>query len=110
MKVFIDTGAFLSIADKSDISHELVTTEYQQAVGQKAVLYTSNYVIDETITLIGARVGHKEAASFIKGFNTALIKVLWITKADEKSAKDIFIRYNDKDFSFTDCISFALHC
>ncbi len=47
MKVFIDTGAFLAIADKSDMSHGVVTSIYQQVIEQRAVLYTSNYIIDE---------------------------------------------------------------
>ncbi|MEK6680744.1 MAG: hypothetical protein AABY79_02125 [Nitrospirota bacterium] len=52
MKVFIDTGAFLAISDKSDIFHELSATVYQKVVEQKAILYTSNYIIDETSPLL----------------------------------------------------------
>lgn len=108
MKVFIDTGAFLAIADKSDMSHGVVTSIYQQIIEQRAVLYTSNYIIDETITLIRARVGHKAATLFINGFAASKIKVLWVTRSDEDIAKGIFIKYKDKEFSFTDCISFSL--
>ena len=31
-----------------------------------------------------------------------------LAKAIEQTAKAIFVRYNDKDFSFVDCTSFAL--
>jgi len=51
MKVFIDTGVFLSISDKSDAFNKLVSSVYQRVVEQNAILYTSNYIIDETITL-----------------------------------------------------------
>ena len=108
MNVFIDTGAVLAIADKSDMSHALVTSIYQQVIEQRAILYTSNYIIDETITLIRARVGHKAATSFINGFAASKIKVLWVTRSDEDAAKEIFIKYKDKDFSFTDWFSFSL--
>ena len=35
------------------------------------------------------------------------IKVLRVGEAIEQTAKAIFVRYNDKDFSFVDCTSFA---
>jgi predicted nucleic acid-binding protein len=108
MKAFIDTGAFLAIADKSDTFHELSATAYQKVVEQKAILYTSNYIIDETITLIRARVNHNAAVAFIKGLEISNIKVLHISEKDEQIAKEIFIKYKDKDFSYTDCTSFTL--
>ena len=108
MKVFIDTGVFLSISDKSDAFNKLVSSVYKKVAEQNAVLYTSNYIIDETITLIRARVNHKAAVAFIKGFNISNIRMLRIAEGDENSAKEIFIKYKDKNFSYTDCTSFAL--
>lgn len=108
MKVFIDTGAFLALADNSDFSHDITTSVYQKILKQKAIVYTSNYVIDEVITLIRSRVGHDAAVAFIKGFEISKIPVLRITEIDENLAINIFIKYRDKKFSFTDCTSFAL--
>lgn len=108
MKVFIDTGAFLALADNSDFSHDFATSVYQKILKQKAILYTSNYIIDEVITLIRSRVGHDAAVAFIKGFEISRINVLRITEIDEDLAKNIFTKYKDKQFSFTDCTSFAL--
>ena len=108
MKSFIDTGDFLAIADKSDTFHELSVAAYQKLVEQKAILYTSNYIIDETITLIRARVNHDAAVAFIKGLDASNIRILHVTEKDEHSAKEIFIKYKDKDFSYTDCTSFAI--
>ena len=93
MKVFIDTGVFLSISDKSDAFNKLVSSVYKKVAEQNAVLYTSNYIIDETITLIRARVNHKAAVAFIKGFNISNIRMLRIAEGDENSAKEIFIKY-----------------
>lgn len=103
MKVFIDTGAFLALADKADAFHKTATDVFQDVVQQKALLYTSNYIIDETITLIRAKVGHKAAVLFIKGISASNIKELRISEEDEGAAKEIFIKYKDKTFSFTDC-------
>jgi predicted nucleic acid-binding protein len=35
VKVFIDTGAFLALANKSDSLHDLIATVYREAVDQK---------------------------------------------------------------------------
>lgn len=108
MKVFIDTGAFHALANKSDSLHELVVAVYQDIVDQNSSLYTSNYVIDETVTLIRARVSHKAAMVFMNGFDISRIRLLRVTEKDERVAKRIFSTYKDKEFSFTDCTSFAL--
>jgi len=108
MKVFIDTGAFLAISDNSDNSHSIATKTFHEVIEQNAKFHTSNFVIDETITLIRARVGHKAAESFIKAFNSSNTKQHYVNKDVESRAIDIFTKYRDKDFSFTDCTSFAL--
>lgn len=108
MRAFIDTGAFLAIADKSDTFHEMAANILQELTEQKAILHTSNYIIDETITLIRARVNHNAAVAFIKGLEVSNIKVLHVSEKDEQIAKELFIKYKDKDFSYTDCTSFAL--
>ena len=44
----------------------------------------------------------------MKPFDQTGIKVLRVGDAIEQTAKAIFVRYHDKDFSFVDCTSFAL--
>ena len=44
----------------------------------------------------------------MKRFDQTGIKVLRVTDAIEHTAKAIFTRYDDKEFSFVDCTSFAL--
>jgi len=108
MRVFIDTGAFLALADASDSSHEDVSLTYQDMLEQGAALYTSNFIIDEAVTLIRARVNHRAAVAFLKNLDISGVKALRVTEEDERAAREIFIKYKDKDFSYTDCTSFFL--
>lgn len=61
---------------------------------------------DETCTLVRARTTHSLAAQFLRSLKTPGITILRVTPAIE--AERIFLRHHDKDFSFTDCTSFAL--
>lgn len=108
MKVFLDTGAFLALADQDDNYHNSAKSIYADLLQSKARLLTSNFVLCETYTLIRFKVSHRAAVEFMKGFERTGTKILRVSEEIEQMAKAIFVRYNDKDFSFVDCTSFAL--
>jgi predicted nucleic acid-binding protein len=108
LKVFLDTGAFLALADEDDRYHIAAKSTYTELLQSKAQLLTSNFVLSETYTLIRSRVGHRAAVEFMKRLEQTGIKVLRVSEAIEQTAKAIFVRHDDKDFSFVDCTSFAL--
>jgi predicted nucleic acid-binding protein len=71
--------------------------------------FRSTYVADEVITLLRMRVGHAVAVQV----GEALLGSRWCRMMDvdgtlRDSAWNLFVRYADKVFSFTDCTSFAL--
>lgn len=108
MKVFVDTSVFYAAADKKDQNNRRIKDILIAAEKNGALLYTSNYILDETCTLIKRRNGHAAAVNFLRRFKESRITPLRITDEIEEAAKEIFIKYKDKDFSFTDCTSFAL--
>mgnify|MGYP001616968920 CR=1 FL=1 len=108
MKVFLDTGAFLALADEDDDYHTAAKSIYTELLQSKAQLLTSNFVLSETYTLIRSKVSHQAAVEFMKRLDQTGIKALRVSEAMEQTAKAIFVRYDDKDFSFVDCTSFAL--
>jgi predicted nucleic acid-binding protein len=108
VKAFLDTGAFLALADEDDRYHAAAKSTYTDLLQSKAHLLTSDFVLSETYTLIRFKVGHQAAVEFMKRLDRTGIKVLRVSEAIEQTAKAIFVRYDDKDFSFVDCTSFAL--
>ena len=108
MKVFLDTGAFLALADEDDDYHTAAKSIYTELLQSKAQLLTSNFVLSETYTLIRSRVSHRDATKFMRSLDQTGIRVLHVGQSIEQTAKAIFARYDDKDFSFVDCTSFAL--
>lgn len=108
MRLFADTGAWCALYDRSDVHHAR-TSAFLQELKKKAQLITSNYVLDETLTLLRFRAGHKEAVEFGKWvLQSPLVRMINVDEKMWQAAWEIFVRYDDKGFSFTDCTSFAI--
>ncbi len=109
MKTFVDTGAWYALFNDLDIYHPRASAFMQKFIGGEVQLFTSDYVIDETLTLIRARLGHRKAVEFGKWvLQSQLVKVINVDEKIWERAWDLFVRYDDKHFSFTDCTSFAI--
>ena len=112
MRLFVDTSALVALEDEDDENHD-AAVEYRNQLSQRKTpyraLYTSNYITDETLTLLRLRCGHQVAVAFGEMIRSSkIMSVLWITPTVEEDAWKIFKEHQDKDFSLTDCTSFAL--
>ncbi len=77
MRLFADTGAWCALYDRSDTNHARASAFLQELRGQKAWLVTSDYILDETLTLLRFRAGHREAIEFGKWvLQSPLVKVV----------------------------------
>ena len=108
MKVFIDTGAFCALTIPKDQHNLTAKSFFKQIQKDKAVIYTSDYVLDETYTLLKTRSSHATAIKFMEQMDKSQINILRITEDIEESAKALFKKFDDKRLSYTDCTSFAL--
>ena len=106
---FIDTSAFLALENRKDEYHKPALMFRHSLLESKESLVTSDYVLDESHTIIRLRAGHKIAVQFGEMIQaTGLIEVKYLTKEIFREAWHIFKSFSDKEFSFTDCTSFAL--
>jgi predicted nucleic acid-binding protein len=109
MRLFVDTGAWLALNDKNDQYHTKAIDKSSKIKMQKIELLTSEYVIDESITIIRFKISHETACLFGESlFASSIVKIIGITEEDRSKAWEMFKKYKDKEFSFTDCTSFVL--
>jgi predicted nucleic acid-binding protein len=108
-RIFIDTGAFLALEDESDQYHEEALQFREQVLRKKRYeMISTSYVLDETLTLIRFRISIKASIDFSKNIRKSkVVKLVQVSREIEEEALDIFESYDDKDFSFTDCVSFV---
>lgn len=105
-KIFLDTSAVYAYINRKDPDHIKVKAVIG---GFRGKLIITNYIFDEAITLITARLGHQTAV-FVGNIllNSPQIEKVWITQDDEKKSWTLFSERDDKEYSFTDCTSFVV--
>ncbi len=107
--LFVDTGAWFALADRSDQYHTRAVDIYPKLLRRYDHLTTTNLVIAETYTLIRRAIGHQAAMTFLEniGASPRVIKVHADSKLED-TAENILRKYHDQDFSYTDAVSFAV--
>ncbi|MGI8784232.1 MAG: type II toxin-antitoxin system VapC family toxin [Acidobacteriota bacterium] len=105
-RVFVDTAAWYAFVRADDPDHDVVKSAMER---WETRLVTSNFVFDEVITLVRARLGHSTALAVGKALlEPGVAELVRIAVEDEEEAWKLFSRHSDKHYSFTDCTSFAL--
>lgn len=106
-KLFVDTAAWIGLEVTND-EHHSAAVAFRQASGRGYQWVTTNWIIWETVTWLRRRAGHIPAVRFGQRLLTsAKIEIITVTPRLEMEAWALFQRYQDKDFGFIDCTSFA---
>jgi len=101
--IFTDTGGWYGMSVPEDPNH---FAALGWSARNRQPLFTTDYVVDETLTLLRAR-GHSAAALALgrKFFDGSLAAIYYLTEDDIRASWQVFTRYADKEWSFTDCTS-----
>ncbi len=105
MFVFVDTSAWVALANSKDPNGKRVAAELK-ASGVRAM--TSTYVFDETVTLLQRRLDHASASAMGDYLRSQEVELMPIDEEDAEAAWSLFKDRPDKGYSFTDCTSFVL--
>ncbi|MFI5120266.1 MAG: type II toxin-antitoxin system VapC family toxin [Thermoanaerobaculia bacterium] len=107
--IFVDTGAFLARYVENDQFHQIAVRAWKRLERSTGALFTSSFVVDETLTLLGRRTTYAFAAARGEAiYASRVLTILRPDASDESAAVDLFRKFADQKVSFTDCVSFAL--
>jgi predicted nucleic acid-binding protein len=110
VKLFVDTWGWLTLYDKREARHREVVNFYQKFRTQQGQLFTTDYVLDETFTLLFKRLPFAQAQQALSLLDEAVdlgyLNLEWITPDRFAKTKNLRLKLQDKpQISFTDLSS-----
>ena len=107
--VFVDTSAWVALADKDDSHHRDAASSYPSILKNHKNLVTSNLIIAETYIILLKELRHKAAIEFLERIKASpRILKIYSNENIETEAEGILAKYMDQDFSYTDAVSFVM--
>lgn len=108
--LFVDTGGWVALFNTRDREHARAARFWEHVREDRRPILTTDYVLDETYTIIRrTRAGLPGAIEFHDLVTASRVIAIAEIDADLRTrAWDLFVRYDDKVLSFADCTSFAL--
>jgi predicted nucleic acid-binding protein len=107
--LFVDTAGWIACADSADPAHRRCCEARDSALEAGRTLITTDFVVDETLTLVRLRLGLNAAERWWEQVDKSP-RLRWerIDSNRFETARQLFFQDRDKDFSFTDCTSFVV--
>lgn len=115
MSILIDTGVFYAHHDQDATRHEAAVAAIDAILdGEFGQPYTTEYILDETITLTRRRTGSFTAAKTVgdrilgRDSFPEVFELLYVGRDGVAETLDVWERYHGHSLSFTDAATIAL--
>jgi predicted nucleic acid-binding protein len=104
--IFVDTSAWFAGCVPTDANHKAASGLLRS---RRSRFVTTDFVIDELLTLLKARGEFKRALDIgSQLFGGVAARIEWVEQADVLEAWQVFVSHRDKAWSFTDCVSLVV--
>ncbi len=102
--IFVDSSAWFAATVPWDANHAAAAVGWLQATPGRFL--TTDYIVDETLTLLKSR-GERTRADELGTdlFSGTWVELHYLLPEEIQHAWDVFRRFRDKAWSFTDCTS-----
>ena len=109
MKLFVDTWGWLALADRGEKQHQQVMSFYAERTRRTGLVVTSDYVLNELLTILFSRLPFEIATRFADSvLRSPFITIERITPERFQKAWELRLKFSDKPrISFTDLTSMA---
>lgn len=106
-RIFVDTSAYYAVVDRRDASHAVASTALRDLVAAQRRFISTNAVLFELHGLLVNRLGRDAALKTFRELRVSQT-IVRVRERDETRAEDFLAQYQDKAFSLTDALSFAV--
>lgn len=108
--ILVDTSAWYALADDRERHHRDALGLFARATtGEFGRILTSDYILDETYTLLRMRLGIGpvlELRDLLTGSSS--LQMVRVSERDFDQAVELMLAHADKRWSVTDCTTFIL--
>jgi len=109
--VFVDSSALKANYDSGDVYHDQAAELMAKIAARQTDItsfVTTDYVLDEAVTLTRFAHGHKKAVELAEAtLASKFVRVVYSGEELFSEGVGIFKQHWDKEWSLTDCVSFA---
>ena len=105
MSVFADTSGLYALLFESEESHADVIQVFRDTLTGERPLWTTSYVLVETIALLQSRVGLEPVRVFDEHV-LPMLSVEWVSEALHRRGARCVLKENRRRLSLVDCVSF----
>lgn len=108
MSTYIDTSAFIALANADDPQHENAVRAWKTMLSGDEEVLTCSYVVCETVSLIHSRHGSSAVSRFVEDLMRP-VQIEWVDEQLHRSALTSLMAAPGKSGpSLTDCAGFEL--
>ena len=108
-RIFVDTAAWLALANKSDILHRQAVLLNQNLLSRGTHYVTTDYVLTEVANALSRPPHRKSIIRFLEAiFSSKNVSIATITRERFLRAWQLYKSRPDKEWGLTDCTSFLI--
>ena len=107
MSVFADTSALYPLLVRTEVEHAVVRAAFEQLLDGGRPIWTTSFVLVETMALLQYRIGIAAARDFDEDI-VPILHVYWVDEALYRRGTDRLWREDRRKLSLVDCIGMEL--
>jgi predicted nucleic acid-binding protein len=107
MPTLLDTSGILPFIDEKDPDHQRLVNTIRMLLRDGEELVTHNYIIVESLALVGNRYG-LQMVRRVEANVVPLLTIEWVDPTLHATAMGMLLVANQRRLSLVDCVSFAV--
>lgn len=111
-KLIIDTSFWLTLVLANEHNHEEAKKTFKEVLEEGVILYTTNDIVDETVTRIiydnNLSIAEKFLDFLHQSIQKKVLAQLWTDEQTQEDAFAVLKKYHDHKLSMTDATTVAI--
>lgn len=104
MSVFVDTSGLYKLLVRTEERHTEVVRVFRRVLEEGRTLWTTSYVIVETVALLQHRLGLAPVRDLVEHL-VPVLSIEWVTEALHRRGIEHLLRESRRRLSLVDCVS-----